>query len=342
MRIVCLGGGPAGLYSALLLKQQHPNFEITVLERNKASDTFGWGVVFSDQTLQNLETADPISHGRILSAFNRWDDIDVHFKGRTITSGGHGFCGIGRQRLLNLLQERCLEVGVKLHFQSEITDAAQIARDFKADLLIACDGLNSRTRKTYEATFQPDVEMRNCRFVWLGTKKKFDAFTFVFEQTEHGWFQAHAYRFDDETSTFIIETPEAVWKAVGLEDMEQPEAIKYCERLFAKHLDGHELISNATHLRGSAIWIKFPRVICKNWIHNLKLDDRRTDGRCRTHGAFQHWQRHETRARRCDWIQPCLPKTWLGPGEDSRVLRPRAQHRGAENSERGTQFYGVV
>jgi anthraniloyl-CoA monooxygenase len=274
MRIVCLGGGPAGLYAALLLKQQHPDFEITVLERNKADDTFGWGVVFSDQTLGNLETADPISHGRILSAFNHWDDIDVHFKGRTITSGGHGFCGIGRKRMLNLLQERCLEVGVKLEFQYEISDDVQIARDFNADLLIACDGLNSRTRKKYEATFQPDVELRNCRFVWLGTKKKFDAFTFAFEQTPHGWFQAHAYQFDGETSTFIIETPEEVWRAAGLENMEQSEAIKYCEKLFAKYLDGHELISNATHLRGSAIWIKFPRVVCKNWIHPLDVDGR--------------------------------------------------------------------
>jgi anthraniloyl-CoA monooxygenase len=274
MQIVCLGGGPAGLYAALLLKQQHPDFEITVLERNKRDDTFGWGVVFSDQTLNNLETADPISHGRILSAFNHWDDIDVHFKGQTITSGGHGFCGIGRKRMLNLLQERCLEVGVKLEFQYEISDDVQIARDFNADLIIACDGLNSRTRKKYEATFQPDVEMRNCRFVWLGTKKKFDAFTFAFEQTQHGWFQAHAYQFDGETSTFIIETPEEVWRAAGLETMEQSEAIKYCEKLFAKYLDGHELISNATHLRGSAIWIKFPRVICKNWIHMLEVDGR--------------------------------------------------------------------
>jgi anthraniloyl-CoA monooxygenase len=274
MRIVCLGGGPAGLYAALLLKQQHPDFEISVLERNKRDDTFGWGVVFSDQTLNNLETADPISHARILSAFNHWDDIDVHFKGRTITSGGHGFCGIGRKRMLNLLQERCLEVGVRLEFQYEISDSVQIARDFNADLIIACDGLNSRTRKKYEAAFQPDVEMRNCRFVWLGTKKKFNAFTFAFEQTPHGWFQAHAYQFDGETSTFIIETPEEVWRAAGLEEMEQSEAIKYCENLFAKYLDGHELISNATHLRGSAIWIKFPRVICKNWIHKLEVDGR--------------------------------------------------------------------
>ena len=275
MRIVCCGGGPAGLYAALLLKQHHPNFEITVLERNRADDTFGWGVVFSDQTLGHLEVADPISHGRILNAFNHWDDIDVHFKGRMITSSGHGFCGIGRKRLLNLLQERCLEVGVNLKFQFEITNAEQIARDFNADLLIACDGLNSRTRTTYAASFQPDVEMRKCRFVWLGTKKKFDAFTFAFEQTEHGWFQAHAYQFDGETSTFIVETPEEVWRAAGLEDMEQAEGVAYCEKLFAKYLDGHKLISNATHLRGSAIWIKFPRVICKNWVHNLELDGRR-------------------------------------------------------------------
>jgi anthraniloyl-CoA monooxygenase len=275
MRIVCIGGGPAGLYSALLIKKRHPDFEITVLERNRPGDTFGWGVVFSDQTLGNLEIADPESSAVISDAFNHWDDIDVHFKGRTITSGGHGFCGIGRKRLLNILQDRCAELGVRLEFEADITDDQEVARRYEADLVIASDGLNSRIRKKYESTFQPDVDLRQCRFVWLGTKKKFDAFTFAFEQTEYGWFQAHAYQFDGDTSTFIVEAPEHVWRASGLEDMSQEDGIKFCEKLFAKYLDGHALISNATHLRGSAIWIRFPRVICKTWVQWNEIGGKR-------------------------------------------------------------------
>jgi anthraniloyl-CoA monooxygenase len=275
MRIVCIGGGPAGLYSALLIKKRHPDFEITVLERNRPGDTFGWGVVFSDQTLGNLEIADPESSAVISDAFNHWDDIDVHFKGRTITSGGHGFCGIGRKRLLNILQDRCAELGVRLEFEADITDDQEVARRYEADLVIASDGLNSRIRKKYESTFLPDVELRQCRFVWLGTKKKFDAFTFAFEQTEYGWFQAHAYQFDGDTSTFIVEAPEHVWRASGLEDMSQEDGIKFCEKLFAKYLDGHALISNATHLRGSAIWIRFPRVICKTWVQWNEISGKR-------------------------------------------------------------------
>ena len=275
MNIVCLGGGPAGLYAALLLKKQHPNFNLTVLERNRPDSTFGWGVVFSDQTLGNLENADRVSFERIQASFNHWDDIDVHFKGRIITSGGHGFCGIGRKKLLQILQERCLEVGVKLEFSHEVLDDLVVAREYQADLVIACDGLNSRTRQKYETTFQPDVDTRQCRFVWLGTTQKFNAFTFAFKETEHGWFQAHAYQFDSNTSTFIVETPEDVWQAAGLEQMEQADAIVFCENLFAEYLGGHKLISNASHLRGSAIWIRFPRVICKTWVHWNDVNGRR-------------------------------------------------------------------
>ena len=264
MRITCIGGGPAGLYFALLMKQPDRSNQVTVLERNQADDTFGWGVVFSDQTLGALRKADPKTAAQIFESFNHWDDIEVHFKGHRIRSSGHGFCGIGRRRLLNILQDRCIELGVDVRFATDCDDDAQL----DADLIIAADGLNSRIRTKYAATYQPDIDLRHCRFVWLGTHKLFDAFTFAVEQTEWGWFQAHAYRFDADTSTFIVEAPESVWRAAGLEDMPKEEGIAFCERLFAKYLDGHPLMSNANHLRGSAQWIRFPRVVCQHWVHH--------------------------------------------------------------------------
>lgn len=269
MRIVCIGGGPAALYFSLLMKQQNPEHSITVIERNRPYDTFGWGVVFSDQTLANLRAADEKTADEILESFSHWDDIEVHFKGETVRSGGHGFCGIGRKRLLNILQARCEELGVELVFETEV----QSDEDYPdADLIIAADGLNSRIRTKYAATYQPDIDIRKCRFVWLGTHKLFEAFTFAFEKTEWGWFQAHAYRFDANTSTFIVEAPEDVWLKAGLDKMEKEESIAFCERVFAKYLDGNPLISNASHLRGSAQWIKFPRVVCNTWVHD--------NGRC--------------------------------------------------------------
>ncbi|GAB2872846.1 bifunctional salicylyl-CoA 5-hydroxylase/oxidoreductase [Pseudoduganella ginsengisoli] len=267
MNIVCIGGGPAGLYFALLMKKQNAAHNITVIERNRPYDTFGWGVVFSDQTLGNLAQADEPTAKAILQAFNHWDDIDIFFKGEKVTSGGHGFCGIGRKRLLNILQQRCEQLGVQLVFETDVADDQQLAAQYKAGLVIASDGLNSRIRTRYAATYQPQIETRQCRFVWLGTKKKFDAFTFAFKETEHGWFQAHIYQYDGDTSTFIVETPETVWRAAGLEDMSQEQALAFCEKLFAEQLDGHALMSNAAHLRGSNVWIKFPRVVCQRWVH---------------------------------------------------------------------------
>ena len=276
MRVLCIGGGPSGLYFGLLMKLQDPSNEVVVVERNRPYDTFGWGVVFSDATLENLKQADPASAAEINAAFNHWDDIDIHIGGRTIRSGGHGFIGIGRKRLLNILQARCEALGVKLVFETDVSDDQALAQQYQADLVIAADGINSRIRTRYADTFAPDIDTRQCRFVWLGTHKLFDAFTFAFEKTEHGWFQAHAYRFDDSTSTFIVEAPERVWRAAGIEQMSQEEGVAYCETLFARYLDGHKLISNATHLSGSANWIRFPRVICHRWVHwNTLADGRR-------------------------------------------------------------------
>ena len=275
-RILCIGGGPAGLYFGLLMKRRFPALEVTVVERNRPYDTFGWGVVFSDQTLVNLRRADPETAQAMQDAFNHWDDIEVFYKGRSVRSGGHGFIGIGRKRLLNILQDRCNELGVKLVFETDVTDDQALAQQYDADLVIASDGLNSRIRTRYESTFQPDIDTRLCRFVWLGTKKTFDAFTFAFEQTEHGWFQAHAYKFDADTSTFIVETPEPVWKAHGIDQMSQEDGIAFCEKLFAKYLDGNALISNAKHLRGSANWIRFPRVICHTWVHHQDIAGKQT------------------------------------------------------------------
>ncbi|HJW55577.1 MAG TPA: bifunctional salicylyl-CoA 5-hydroxylase/oxidoreductase [Burkholderiaceae bacterium] len=267
MKIVCIGGGPAGLYFGLLMKKQNPAHDITVIERNRPYDTFGWGVVFSDQTLANLSKADETTARAILQSFNHWDDVETRFNGHVITSGGHGFCGIGRKRLLNILQQRCEELGVNLVFETDATDDQTTAAEYDADLVIASDGLNSRIRTRYADSYQPDIDTRTCRFIWLGTKKLFPAFTFAFEQTEHGWFQAHAYQYDGDTATFIVETPEDVWLKSGLDKMDREQAIAFCEKLFAKHLDGHALMSNSAHLRGSAAWIKFPRIICQHWVH---------------------------------------------------------------------------
>jgi anthraniloyl-CoA monooxygenase len=275
MNIVCIGGGPAGLYFALLMKKHHPEHRIVVIERNRPYDTFGWGVVFSDQTLGNLVKADEETAKSILQAFNHWDDIDVHYKGQVVSSGGHGFCGIGRKRLLNILQARCEQLGVELVFECDVDDDQVLAQHYDADLVIASDGLNSRIRTRYAQSFQPDIDTRKCRFVWMGTKKLFSAFTFAFVENEHGWFQAHAYQYDGDTATFIVETPEEVWRSAGLDSMDQAQAIAYSEHLFAAYLDGQPLLSNTAHLRGSANWIKFPRIICKQWVHQNELNGKR-------------------------------------------------------------------
>ena len=265
MRIVCIGGGPAGLYFALLMKQASAAHHITVVERNKPYDTFGWGVVFSDATLANMRQWDAATAREIEQAFNHWDDIELEFRGRHLRSGGHGFVGIGRKRLLNILQRRCEALGVELVFECEVESDADYP---DADLIVACDGVNSKIRRKYADTFQPDIVTRPNRFIWLGTTKLYDAFNFSFVKTEHGWFQAHVYQFDSETTTFIVETPESVWLAHGLDRLDVDQSVAFCERLFAEHLQGHKLMSNARHLRGSA-WLNFQRITCAQWwLHN--------------------------------------------------------------------------
>ncbi len=263
MKIVCIGGGPAGLYFALLMKQQDPAHEVVVVERNLPYDTFGWGVVFSDATMDNMRIWDAPTAASIEQAFNHWDDIELHFKGRVIRSGGHGFVGIGRKKLLNILQARCEELGVELVFSRDVLSADEYA---DADLVIASDGINSRIRNQYAEVFEPDIVTRPNRYIWLGTNKLYDAFTFLFEKTEHGWFQAHVYKFDETTTTFIVETPEDVWAAHGLDTADQDQSIAFCEKLFAANLQGAKLMTNARHLRGSA-WLNFQRVKCERWSH---------------------------------------------------------------------------
>lgn len=261
MKIVCIGGGPAGLYFALLMKRLDPAHDITVVERNRPYDTFGWGVVFSDATLDNMTQWDPETAAEVRQAFNHWDDIELHVKDEVIRSGGHGFVGIGRKKLLNILQARCEQLGVKLVFETDVVSDEEFP---DADLIIASDGINSRIRTRHEAVFKPDIVTRPNRYLWLGTHKLYDAFTFLFEKTEHGWFQAHIYKFDANTSTLIVECPEHVWLAHGLDKADQLESIAFCERLFAKNLQGAALMTNARHLRGSA-WLNFQRVKCEQW-----------------------------------------------------------------------------
>jgi anthraniloyl-CoA monooxygenase len=265
VRIACLGGGPAGLYFAISMKLRDPSHEVVVFERNRPDDTFGWGVVLSDETLANLARNDATSAEAIRAHFAYWDDIAVYFKGTKTVSTGHGFCGIGRKQLLMLLQARALELGVALKFQTEVEDPAVLAREY--DLVVASDGLNSRTRATYAEHFKPDIDARKCRFVWLGTHQKFDdAFTFIFKETKLGWVWAHAYQFDADTATFIVECSEETWAKYGFGAMSQEDSVAICERIFAAELGGHPLMSNAKHIRGSA-WLNFPRVLCEHWSH---------------------------------------------------------------------------
>jgi len=262
MRTAILGGGPGGLYFAISMKLRNPAHEVVVIERNRPDDTFGWGVVLSADTLDNLDANDARSGKAIRDNFVYWDDIAVHYRGAVMRSGGHGFSGIGRMKLLNVLQDRARELGVDLRFETEAEDL-DAYKDY--DLIVGADGVNSRVRAAHADVFKPDIDVRACKYMWLGTHQKFDkAFTFIFEETEHGWIWVHAYQFDADTATFIVECSEPTWKKAGFDKMTTDETIAACEKIFAKYLNGNKLMSNARHLRGSA-WLNFNRVLCERW-----------------------------------------------------------------------------
>ena len=256
MRIVSIGGGPAGLYFAILMKRADPSHEILVVERNGADDTFGFGVVFSDATLENFQAADRESHAAITRAFAHWDDIDTHYAGQALRSTGHGFAGMSRQTLLTILQQRCAALGVALRFATEVDDLARYA---DADLVLAADGANSWVRAAHADRFGPRIDWGPNRFVWLGTTFPFPAFTFIFKEDEHGLWRVHAYRYNREHATFILETTEATWRRAGLDRADEAATAAFAERLFARELDGHRMLTNRS------LWRQFPTVRNARW-----------------------------------------------------------------------------
>ncbi len=256
MKITVIGGGPGGLYFAILKKKSDPSCEIEVFERNAADDTFGWGVVFSEATLANLLEADPPTLDAITKTFAKWDEVDVHFKGEVVRSGGHGFCGVGRQHLLTLLQTRAAELGIPTHYKTEVAD---LSRFSDSDLIVAADGVNSMIREQMKDRFKPSIEAGKAWFIWLGTTCPFEAFTFWCRENEHGFFTVHAYQYCDEMSTFIVETDEESYRAAGLDRGDGEHAARYFEELYKDKLDGHRLLTNKSE------WIHFRRVKNEHW-----------------------------------------------------------------------------
>ncbi|HZA77851.1 MAG TPA: FAD-dependent monooxygenase [Acidimicrobiales bacterium] len=257
MKVSIVGAGPAGLYLGILLRKADPAHEIRIMERNPPDATFGWGVVFSDETLGQLRDADLQTYVEITDTFARWDAVDIRYRGRLLRSRGHAFSAIARKQLLAILQRRCEELGVKLEFGVEIDEPATVP----GDLVVAADGVNSVFRRHYADELGSVVEPQGCKYVWFGTDLVLDAFRFIFRETDHGLFQVHAYPFDEHASTFIVECPEPTWRRASLDGMSEPESIAFCEGLFAEDLDGHRLLSNRS------IWLDFPRVRNRSWHH---------------------------------------------------------------------------
>lgn len=258
MRIAVVGGGPAGLYFALLMKRDWPELTVDVFERNQPDDTFGFGVVFSDQTLDTFKAADAQSYAAIRDNFAYWDDIEIHFKGDSYRVPGNGFCGCSRRSLLMLVQARARELGVNLHFGSEVADAETLKRDY--DLVVGADGINSRIRENWRERFQPQTDLRPNHFTWMGSTRPFDAFTFFFKETEHGVFIAHCYQYEAGRSTWVLETDPETFAKAGLGAMDEAQSAAFLEGVFAEELEGHKLITNRS------LWRNFPMIRCRHWV----------------------------------------------------------------------------
>src|SRR3954471_2911182 len=258
MRTAIVGGGPSGLYLSILLKKLDPSHEETVYERNAPDDTFGFGVVFSDETLTSFEAADRETYDEITRRFARWAEIDVHYRGEVLTSGGHGFSALARVDLLGILQRRAAGLDVDLRFRTEV-DGAGLEDEF--DLVVAADGVNSTLRRRHADAFGPALDRRRAKYVWFGTDLVLDAFTFFIKETEHGVLQVHGYPYSDTMSTFIVETTPKAWRGLGLDRMSEEESLACCEELFSDLLDGHRLVANRS------LWIDFVTVRNASWRH---------------------------------------------------------------------------